>query len=212
VIGRRPATRAPAIALFDLGDVVARWDPAPRLAEYARRSGLTPDEVRARLATDRFWQNTDLGRYSADEMEARICELLGCRIARAELLRLQAAAFAVRPEVLRIAERAASHSRVGILTNNAPLLREAVPVHLPELVRVFDPILYSFEFGATKPARELFERVTSRLGLPAGEIFFTDDQETHVAAARAAGWRAVRFESAAQLEKSLGWLAESASH
>lgn len=197
----------PAIVLFDLGDVVARFDPAPRYAEYAARAGLTPAQVRERLATDDFWRDTDRGRYTAEEMARRICELLGVPFTRAELLRLQAAAFKPRPEVLAIAARAARHSRVGMLTNNAPLLKEAVPIHLPELVRAFDPILYSFEFGHTKPDRELFERVKERLGLPPAEIFFIDDQESHVAAARAVGWRALRFESAAQLEESLPWLA-----
>jgi len=193
----------PAIVLFDLGDVLARFDPAPRWAEYARRSGITPAEVVARLSTDGFWQDTDRGRYSADEMERRICDLLGCRFSRAELLRLQAAAFTLRPEVLRIAARVATHSRVGVLTNNAPLLKEALPIHLPELARAFDPILYSFEFGHVKPERALFEAVTARLALLPREIFFVDDQEGHVAAARAAGWGALRFETANQLERAL---------
>ena len=193
----------PAIVLFDLGDVVARWDPEPRLAEYARRSGLGVEAVRRALATDGFWQDTDRGRYTGDEMADRICALLGCRFTRPELLRLQAAAFTVRPEVLRLAERAAIRSRVGMLTNNAPLLREALPVHLPELLRAFDPILFSHQFGYTKPAPELFTAVTRRLGLPPDHIFFIDDQESHVRAAAAAGWRALRFESVAQLERAL---------
>jgi putative hydrolase of the HAD superfamily len=193
----------PAIVLFDLGDVLARFDRAPRLAEYARRSGLTPLEVRERLATDQFWRDTDRGLYSADQMERRICELLGCAFSRAELLRLQAAAFTLRPEILSIAERVATRTRVGILTNNAPLLKEALPIHLPELARTFDPILYSFEFGHVKPERALFEAVTARLALAPRQIFFVDDQESHVAAARAVGWGALRFESAEQLERSL---------
>lgn len=193
----------PSIVLFDLGDVLARFDPAPRWAEYARRSGLTPAEVLERLSTDDFWRDTDRGRYSADQMDRRICELLGCAFTRAELLRLQAAAFAVRPEVLRIAQRVATRTRVGILTNNAPLLEQALPIHLPELARAFDPILYSFEFGHVKPERALFEAVTARLALAPREIFFVDDQERHVAAARAVGWSALRFESAEQLERSL---------
>jgi glucose-1-phosphatase len=194
----------PAIALFDLGDVVADYDPAPRYAEYAARCGLTPDEVVRRLRSDRFWQETDLGRYSGDEMARRIGELLGCSFSRGELLRLQALAFRVRPDVLALAERVRATTRVGMLTNNAPLLHEALPSQLPELPRVFDPILYSYQFGHTKPAPQLFEQVTRLLQLEPGRIFFTDDQESHVVAARAAGWRAVQFESVTQIEHELG--------
>ena len=92
------------IVLFDLGDVVARWDPTPRLAEYARRSGLSVDEVRRRLAQDDFWEDTDRGVYSADEMHAQICARLGVAFTRDELLGLQAMAFRIQPDVLRIAQ------------------------------------------------------------------------------------------------------------
>lgn len=190
-----------AIALFDLGDVVATFDPAPRVAEYARRSGLSPAEVRERLSLDDFWRNTDRGVFSAAEMHEQICARLGCRFSRDELLRLQASAFIVRPEVLRIAE--AVGTRVGILTNNAPLLAEALPIHLPELVRVFDPILHSFQFRSVKPEPEIFAAACACLAVDPGQVFFVDDQIRHVSAARAAGWDAIRFESAAQLRRSL---------
>ncbi|MEX2206734.1 MAG: HAD family phosphatase [Myxococcota bacterium] len=204
-----------AIVLLDLGDVVARWDPSPRLAEYARRSGLTVDEVRRRLAQDDFWVDTDRGVYSGDEMYAQICARLGVAFTRDELLALQALAFRPQPEVLRIAEQLAARLRVGILTNNAPLLREAVSRHFPELERIFAPILYSFEFGHAKPARELFDAVARALALVPRQIFFADDQASHVAGARAAGWDAVRFESAAQLRVALverGLVARAPAH
>ena len=193
-----------AIVLFDLGDVVASWDPSPRLAEYARRSGLSTDEVRRRLALGGFWEETDRGAYSTAGMHAQICERLGVAFTRDELLALQAMAFRIRPEVLRIAEEVAARSRVGMLTNNAPLLREATPKHFPELERIFAPILYSFQFGHTKPARALFDAVTKSLDLEPGEIVFIDDQARHVEAASAVGWDALQFESAAQLRRALG--------
>ena len=191
------------IVLFDLGDVVASWDPSPRLAEYARRSGLSTDEVSRRLALGDFWEDTDRGVYSASEMHEQICARLGVAFSRDELLALQALAFRVRPEMLRIAEELAARHRVGILTNNAPLLRDAIPTHFPELERIFAPVLYSFQFGHTKPAHALFEAVARALALEPGEIFFIDDQLRHVTAAREAGWEAVQFESAAQVRRAL---------
>jgi putative hydrolase of the HAD superfamily len=119
------------------------------------------------------------------------------------VLALQAMAFRIRPEVLRIAAEVAARHRVGMLTNNAPLLREAVPRHFPELARIFEPILYSFQFGHIKPERALFEAVARALALEPGEICLIDDQRRNVAAAREAGWDALQFESAAQLRGAL---------
>jgi HAD superfamily hydrolase (TIGR01509 family) len=189
------------IVLFDLGDVIASWDPAPRVSEYARRSGLSMDEVVRRLSAGGFWEDTDRGSYSPTQMHEQICERLGVTFSRAELLELQAMAFIVRPEVVRIAEEISATHRVGILTNNAPLLREAFPLHFPELVRVFSPILYSFQFGYTKPERALFKAVASELALAPADIFFIDDQLRHVSGARSAGWQAVRFESVEQIRR-----------
>jgi HAD superfamily hydrolase (TIGR01509 family) len=77
------------------------------------------------------------------------------------------------------------------------------PTHFPKLERIFAPVLYSFQFGHTKPARALFEAVSRALALDPGEIFFVDDQLRHVTASREAGWDAVRFESAEQLRRLL---------
>ncbi len=191
------------IALFDFGNVVARWDVAPRMQEYARRSGLAPLEVQARLAKDAFWSNTDRGLYTGDEMARRICELLGCTFSRAELLRLQTLAFVLDPEVLALAEAVSRRLRIGILTNNAPLLHEALPYSFPDVVRLFDPILFSFQLGHVKPEAELFEAVQARLGLEPGEILFIDDTAAHVRAALSTGWDAVRYQSVPELRKAL---------
>ena len=192
-----------SIVLFDLGNVLTTWDVGPRIAEYAHRSGLSPAIVLERLSRDDFWVNTDRGSLSADEMETQICGLLDCHFSREELLALQAIAFELRPEVLDIARAVAIRKPVGILTNNAPFLQEAMPKFFPELVELFDPILYSFQFGHVKPERELFEAVEDKLDLPAEEIYFIDDTQGHVAAARAAGWDAVQYQSTTQLRNSL---------
>jgi len=192
-----------SIVLFDLGDVVADFDPAPRIAEFARHARLTGAEVTARLSAGDFWRNTDRGACSSDEMHEQICTRLDYRFSRAELLRLQAAAFTLRPEVVRLAIEVSARARVGVLTNNAPLLQDALPTHFPELTRVFAPILYSFEFGCAKPERALFERVAARMALEPKQIVFVDDQVSHVEAARSVGWDALRFESVAGLRCAL---------
>ena len=193
----------PGLVLFDLGDVLADYDPAPRIAEYAQRSGLDREDVLRRLGESGFSVDCDRGRYDADQIHAEIERRLGVRFARDELVRLQAAAFRLRPGVMSLAREVATRSQIGILTNNSPLLELALPVHFSSLCEHFDPILFSWRFGHVKPAEELFERVTSQFERPASEIFFVDDQESHVAAARRVGWEALRFESQTQLCSAL---------
>lgn len=192
-----------SVVLFDLGDVVAAWDPSPRIARYAERSGHTSEEVRARLRDSGFSEDCDRGAYSAREMHTEICRRLGCVFSHDELLMLEATAFTVRPEVLALATAVTRRTRTGLLTNSSPLLLEAFPHRFPELSRAFDPILFSHQFGHTKPAVALFEKVAKSLETSPSEILLIDDQERHVEGARSAGWEALRFRSEAELRTAL---------
>jgi HAD superfamily hydrolase (TIGR01509 family) len=192
-----------SVVLFDLGDVVASYDPSPRIARYAKRSGRTSEEVRARLTDSGFSEDCDRGIYSAQQMQTEICRRLGCVFSHDEQLMLQATAFTVRPGMLALATAVANRARTGLLTNNSPLLLEALPHRFPELLRTFDPILFSHQLGDTKPAAALFEKVTELLATPPSDILLIDDQERHVEGARSAGWEAVRFESETELRAEL---------
>ena len=192
-----------SIVLFDLGDVLASYDPRPRIAAYARAADLEEAEVRARLRRGGFGDDCDRGVYSAEQMHREICQRLEHAFSREELLSLEAAAFRVQSEVLAIASTVASRVRTGILTNNGPLLEETFPVHFPELVAALEPILISYQFNHMKADRGLFDAVSTSIGINPGEILFIDDKALHVSLARDSGWQAEQFVSASQLRGAL---------
>ena len=127
----------------------------------------------------------------------------GCVFSHDELLMLEATAFTVRPGMLALATTVARRTRTGLLTNNSPLLEESFPHRFPELSRAFDPILFSHQFGHTKPTVALFEKVAESLETSPSEILLIDDQEQHVQGARSAGWEGLRFRSEAELRTEL---------
>jgi putative hydrolase of the HAD superfamily len=192
-----------SLVLFDLGDVVATYDPAPRIARYAERSGRTSEEVLELLHESGFSEDCDRGAYTARQMQSETCRRLGCVFSRDELLMLQALAFTLRPGVLALAGEVARRVRTGLLTNNSPLLEETLPERFPEVCQAFDPILFSHRFGDTKPSVALFEKVAENLELPPSEILLIDDQERHVQGARSAGWEALRFDTEPTLRAAL---------
>ena len=80
----------------------------------------------------------------------------------------------------------------AILSNSGSGAREAERHHGFE--QITDVIFYSHEIGLRKPDPEVYGLVTERLDVAPGEIVFLDDVPQAVAAARAAGWHAVRHE------------------
>ena len=87
--------------------------------------------------------------------------------------------------------------RLAMLTNN---VREWEPLWRPKLPvdEIFDLVIDSAFVGTRKPDREIYELTLERLGLPAQECLFVDDNETNVETARAVGMTAVHFHTSDQ--------------
>jgi HAD superfamily hydrolase (TIGR01509 family) len=67
----------------------------------------------------------------------------------------------------------------------------------------FETYVLSFEVGAAKPGREIFERATKEADVEPAETFFVDDRPEHVAGAREYGWQAEVYTTPTQLAADL---------
>jgi putative hydrolase of the HAD superfamily len=87
--------------------------------------------------------------------------------------------------------------RMAMLTNNVrewePLWRSMLPVE-----EIFETIVDSAFVGVRKPEPRIYELTLERIGMPAEACLFVDDVPDNVAAAEAAGMRAVHFRDNAQ--------------
>jgi putative hydrolase of the HAD superfamily len=192
-----------AHVLFDLGDVLCEYVPERRMAEWSRLSGLAPEEIHRRLRGAGFHERCDRGIYDGTQMLAELNRGLELALTRREAQRLEMLAFEPRAEVIAVARDVAERFPTGVLSNNAVLLDEILTEAVPELGQIFDPILFSYQFGHTKPAPELFEGVAARLDVQDGDLLLIDDSARNVEAAHQAGWQAIRFETCAELIREL---------
>ncbi|MFZ3216296.1 MAG: HAD family phosphatase [Candidatus Acidiferrales bacterium] len=67
----------------------------------------------------------------------------------------------------------------------------------------FDEHIFSGEVRRIKPEPAIYRHCLEALGVQAAEAVFIDDRDVNVAEARAAGMRAIRFQSVAQLRGEL---------
>ncbi len=75
-------------------------------------------------------------------------------------------------------------------------------VMYPSLARFAD-VVVSGEEGVVKPDRRIYEITAARLAYDPAEVLFFDDRQDNIDAARAFGFDAERFESAAQVRDAL---------
>jgi len=87
--------------------------------------------------------------------------------------------------------------RMGLLTNNVREWEHRWRAMLP-VEELFDEVVDSARVGLRKPEAAIYALTAERLGVRGAEIAFLDDLEPNCAAAREAGWTAVRFEHTVQ--------------
>jgi len=112
-------------------------------------------------------------------------------------------AFVLNPDVYRIAREVSLKTRVGLLTNNAPVLRAAFPTWFAEVEALFDPILFTYELGTSKPDPVAFKRVQENVNCTPGELMLIDDSRKNVEVARTLGWQTIHYVNPVDLAETL---------
>ncbi|WP_253206247.1 HAD family hydrolase [Curtobacterium aetherium] len=186
----------PLLFLFDMDDVLVRYDWKTRMAGLSELTGHDFAELRRRWWDSGNEQRAEAGHFAdGDDYLAAFEEAMGCPVPEAEWARIRGAAMTELPdrvEAVRIAEQ---HGRVALLTNNGPLAGRWLHEWVPSLPPLFGEHLdTSSAFGARKPEPEVFRRVLEHHGVPAERTFFADDMPENVAGARSVGITAVLVE------------------
>lgn len=192
------------VFIFDLGGVLCEFSTERRLAALSEASGLSPNDVRRLLEESRLIHLADLGELD-QESEYRLATLtLGLECDYATYRALWCSAFKPVYEVIGIARALHETHRTAILTNNGPVLLDALRHELRNAGQEFDDVFVSAMFGAIKPAESVFRGVERELGVPPSRLLLIDDAEANVAGARRCGWQGIHFRSAAQLKEAIG--------
>ncbi|MEZ0447421.1 HAD-IA family hydrolase [Cellulomonas sp. ICMP 17802] len=188
--------------VFDLGNVLVRWDPRrPFVGRLPAR------EVEA-FFTDvdflAFNHHQDAGRSWADARAA---------LARSDPEHLPALDLYVEhfadtlagpvPGSERLVRdlRALGLRLLGLTNWSAETFHLAEPA--APAIGLLEDVLVSGEAGVAKPDPRVFALLARRYGLEPGRTVFTDDSATNVAAAAAAGFDAVLFTTAEALRADL---------
>jgi putative hydrolase of the HAD superfamily len=189
--------------LFDLGKV---------LIDFNFQTGVEALHASCSISRDRFeevlWDETWIRRYergeiSTDEFHSYLCESASLEMALPEFLQTWSSVFL--PDLLVSEELLASLKRTYplILVSNT---NEAHIDFIRSRYRVldyFDQRIYSYEVGSLKPDRKIFERAIRASGRRPEQLFFADDREENILAARELGIHAHQFRTESLLVEAL---------
>jgi glucose-1-phosphatase len=186
---------------FDLGNVLLRFSHERAAEQMGRVAGVPAQKVwDVVFATGGMEDAYERGDLSREQFYARFCEAVGSRSDLAALDLAGSDIFDLNvPLVGLVGHLYATGHRLGILSNTSLSHWEYVTGRFGILTSMFSVYALSFRLRAMKPDRAIYDAAAKLAATPPEQIFFTDDRPEHVAAARAAGWDAVQYESVGQL-------------
>ncbi len=178
----------PPVVIFDMDDVLCRYDLGKRLRALSRISGQTPRDIRAAIWDSGFEDDADAGGYidPGDYLD-QFGKRIGYPMTRQEWVEARRTAMTPNPDTLALAKRIGEQARLALYTNNGPLAKATLDTLFPEAHALFSERYFSFEFATKKPDPASFVRLTKLMGVEPASCWFIDDKRSNVVGARMAG-------------------------
>lgn len=178
--------RQPTI-VFDIGNVLVRWDPRNLLRKTFAGDDAAMEEFLATACSHDWLLQCDAGELSAN-IPARIAQFPHYRqqLTQFDERWLETLDGVIEENVALFAQLKAQGRNVYGITNYSRDKFEASRSLYP-FFGWFDGLIVSGSEGLAKPDPRIFSRLFERYALTPSQTLFIDDAERNIVAARAAG-------------------------
>lgn len=189
---------------FDMGNVLLHFSHEKMAEQMARVVGIQPSQAGKILFEDGLEWAAERGELTCEQFYGRFCEAAG---AKAHIEALDQAGndiFTLNAPIIGLVGRLAGAGyRLGVCSNTSQSHWGHCVQQYRALSTTFSVHALSFRLKAMKPDPAFYAAATKLTGVAANQVFFTDDRPENIAAAIAAGWDAVLYESVSQLNEAL---------
>ncbi|MFM7291777.1 MAG: HAD family hydrolase [Planctomycetia bacterium] len=195
----------PEFVFLDLGNVIVSFDRERAFRQMAEATGGDLAAIRGVLLEGDLQTAIERGLIDWAEFHVEFCRRTGTRVDRDALAHAASDMFELNVDMLPvIAGLERTGCGLGILSNTCgPHWEHLLARRYAVLPGNFTKLVLSHEVRSLKPEPDIYRVATEQAGVAPERIFFCDDIPAHVEAARAAGWQAEVFTSAAALADSL---------
>ena len=197
--------------VFDFGGVMTTSTMPERVRKCVAELGIDWRHLASGFA--KYRRLMDGGFISFDDMYDLIWADAGLTLSpevRARIVEEDCASFLEgyrNPKTLAWMRALKAEGRkVGILTNMPLFFADRFRQVFADFIAVADAMVISAEERMFKPQRRIYDLLAERIGLKPEELCFIDDVESNCDGARAAGWKVIRFEDNAQVERDFRML------
>ena len=195
----------PEFVFLDMGNVIVSFDRDRAFRQMAAVCGSDVATIRDVVMEGGLHDRIEHGEIGWPEFHAEFSRRTGTTPNPEALAHAASDMFALKIDMLPvIAGLERTGCGLGILSNTCgPHWEHLLSQRYSVLPGNFQKIILSHEVRATKPGPDIYRLAAERVGMRPDRIFFCDDIPSHVEAARAAGWQAEVFTTAAGLIDAL---------
>jgi putative hydrolase of the HAD superfamily len=182
----------PTFIYFDLGQVVVRFDRQRQYRQMAAVAGVSPEQVRDVFAEHDLQNRYETGSLTSREVHECFCQATGASCDFDQLRRAGSDIFWLNYSLLPVIGGLWSAGyRLGILSNTCQShWQHCTDGRFTVLTEYFATAVLSYEVRAMKPDERIYAAAATAADVAPEEIFYTDDIEEHIGAARQFGFDA----------------------
>ncbi|MBU0547518.1 MAG: HAD family phosphatase [Candidatus Omnitrophica bacterium] len=193
------------VILFDLGNVLVDFDLRPAAERISSFCSKGPDEILKLLFDSGVTNSFEKGKISAEEFYKKAKDILDLKLGYESFVPIWNEVFFFSPKnraVYHIANCLKKNYRIALLSNTNILHYRYIKDNFP-VFNVFERLFLSFEIGAIKPNKIIYQKVIKVLHVLPENVFYTDDRPELVNSASGLGIKSFIFTSIKQLIKDL---------
>jgi HAD superfamily hydrolase (TIGR01509 family) len=187
--------------IFDLGQVIVSFDHMELCRRASKHSPHEPEEIFTRMFHSGLMRRFETGLLAPDDFYREACRALDMNLPLEQFKTIWNTIFTLNTDTARIIERLQGFQLLLLSNTNCwhfNYCLENYPV-----LRLFNSLILSYEVGAYKPEKKIFEAALSSASARAQECIFIDDIAHYTEAARSMGIHTHTFTTAEKLEQFL---------
>ena len=135
----------------------------------------------------------ECGRISDDDYYKEIVKMCGLTVGKSEFFDAHTNIFTPITETFELIKSLKSKYKLGLLSNTSELdfNRVIKPV---EVFGLFDAVTLSFEVGAMKPDKKIYDDMIKKIKMPPQKCVYIDDVKEFTDAGKSFGFNAINYQ------------------
>ena len=192
--------------IFDIGKVIVDFDHAKIIQNVVQHCEFNEAEIQQTIFSTDLTKDYELGKISSLEFCEGVKKALNLQMNFAEFDSAWNSTFNLTPILPNeMFEKLSNQYRLLILSDTNEMHFEFIRANFDAL-NYFDDFVLSYQVGALKPSKEIFEATIEKAKCLPSECLFTDDRLPNVEGAKLCGIDGILFETAEKFEKGLDQL------